>query len=480
MDATPPSPNGHGLRLLVVIASYGEKNLNCLKNIIQTYRSMAMEVDVIVVSNAPKDLGPDVKVFVGLPSKNPWSLPFAHKPIFQERADSHDLFIYSEDDMAVTERNIQAFLRVTPHLAPDEIAGYLRYEVAPDGGWSLPEVHGASHWKPETVKRRGVHTVAEFSNEHAAFYLINRAQLKKAIATGGFLRPPCEGIYDMLCTAATDPYTNCGFRKVICLSSLDDFLIHHMSNRYVNQLGLSLDDVREQVQTLLRIGDRTHPASVLCEVESRFLHKKWSKFYDAPPRQELLGMVPDRAATILSVGCGGGAAEAELKRRGAAVTVLPLDSVVGAAAARAGFEVIYGSLERCMAELGTRTFDFVFLTDLLHLHSNPGQVLEACARLVGPGGTLVLGGPNFDFFKDLLKRLLGKGDYKKLADFSQSGIRPCGPADLRPFLEDSGLRIETVCWFNRATGSNGTKTPPRWPGRFAARDWMIKARRQAA
>ena len=104
---------------------------------------MTMEVDVIVVSEAPKDLGPEVKVIVGLPSPNPWSLPFAHKAVFAQNVDRYDLFIYSEDDMYVTEENIQAFLRATPQLEPREIAGYLRYEIGQSGVWSLPETaHG--------------------------------------------------------------------------------------------------------------------------------------------------------------------------------------------------------------------------------------------------------------------------------------------------------------------------------------------------
>jgi 2-polyprenyl-3-methyl-5-hydroxy-6-metoxy-1,4-benzoquinol methylase len=480
MDTTSSNQHEPKLRLLVVIASYGEKNLDCLKNIIRTYRSMALEVDVIVLSNAGKDLGPGIKVVVGLPAKNPWSLPFGHKKIFADNADAYDLFIYSEDDMAVTERNIQAFLELTPRLAPDEIAGYLRYEVGPSGHWTLPEAHGPSHWKPESIQQRGSITVAEFSNEHAAFYLINRAQLKKSIASGGFLRAPCEGVYDMLCTAATDPYTICGFRKVICISSLEDFLIHHMTNRYAGQLGLTLDRVREQIQILQKISAKAHPASTLCEAESKFFHKRWSKSYDETPSHELLGMVPNGAATILSVGCGWGAAESEFKRRGAVVTALPLDSVVGAAVAQAGIEVIYGSFEQCLASLGDRKFDCVLLTDLLHLNSSPGDMLEACANLVGAGGTLVLGGPNFDFLKVLLKRLLRMGEFGQLSDYSKSGISLCGPGSLKSHFRKSNLRVDKVDWFNPSiAGGNGKAAEPK-PGRFTARNWILRARRPAA
>ena len=116
--------DGRAPRLLVVIASFGDKNLEFLRRITRQYRRMTMHVDVVVVSEAPKPLDPDIKVVVGLPSRNPWSLPFAHKNIFAENLDNYDLFAYSEDDMEVTEENIQAFLQVTPQLEHGEIAGF--------------------------------------------------------------------------------------------------------------------------------------------------------------------------------------------------------------------------------------------------------------------------------------------------------------------------------------------------------------------
>src|SRR5437879_6487444 len=74
------------LRLLVAIASYGEKNLKFLKQMISTYRRMPFDVDVVVLCESPKNLGNEAEVVVGLPSRNPWSLPFAHKAIFAQRA----------------------------------------------------------------------------------------------------------------------------------------------------------------------------------------------------------------------------------------------------------------------------------------------------------------------------------------------------------------------------------------------------------
>lgn len=464
------------LRLLVVIASFGDKNLDYLKGIIHAYQSMDMDVDVVVVSNAPKELGSTVKVIVGLPSSNPWSLPFAHKPIFAQNADHYDLFIYSEDDMAVTEENIHAFIRVTPYLELDEIAGYLRYEINAAGTWWMPDAHGVFHWKPDSVRCRGPHTIAEFTNEHAAFYLLTQAQLKRAIVSGGFLRGPCEGRYDMLCTAATDPYTNCGFRKVICISSFEDFLIHHLSNRYVGQMGLSLSSIKEQVETLVKICNNDHPASSLCELESKLLHGRWSKFYDEQPLSAVVEMVPPEAKTILSVGSGLGATEMQLKQRGAQVTALPLDSVAGAAVARQGVEVIYGTLGECLDQLGARQFDCVLTPHLLHLQPDPGKVVNAFCRLIGAGGTLVASGPNFHSLRICAKRILGKEDFRKLGNFAESGIHLEVLRETVQSAKRVGLNPVICHYFNREL-SRKASIFQRYGGRFTGDSWVLQARR---
>jgi len=479
MNVTPSDLNHPRLRFLVAIASYGGKNDAFLRRIIQTYQSMPMDVDVVVLSEAPKNLGPTVKVIVGLPSSNPWSLPFGHKQLFAENLERYDLFAYSEDDMEVTEQNVEAFLKATPALAADEIAGFLRYEIDPSGGWSLPEVHGASHWKPESLVQRNGYMVGEFTNEHAAFYLLTQAQLRKAIASGGFLRDPCEGRYDMLCTAATDPYTNCGFHKVICVSALEDFLIHHLPNRYVGQLGLPLSSFKEQIKTLVDIGARTHPASTLCQLESKLMHGRCSKSYYEKPDHELLNLIPADAKSVLSIGCGAGDLEAVLKKRGCQVTSLPLDSVIGAAAARRGIEVVYGSWEEGMQRLAGRKFDCVLIPNLLHLQSDSGRFLEACVRCVGPGGTLLLSGPNFGRLPNRLKRTFGANGHRQLQNFDESGVNVSGPRIWAAHIKKNGLGSISIHWFDHELSPGRLGRLKLSLGSLTARNWILGARRSS-
>lgn len=455
--------------MLVAIASYGDRNLHLLQEVIRRYRGMSFRSHIVVLSNAPKDLGPDVEVIVGLPAKNPWSLPFAHKRVFADRVEHYDLFVYTEDDMGLTEANVRAFLRATPMLADDEIAGFLRYEVDEAGTRYFLDAHGRYHWKPESGGRRGPYAVAQFTNEHSALYMLTQDQLRRAIASGNFLRPPCAGRYDMLCTAATDPYTVCGFRKVICISALDDFVVHHLSNRYAGKWGISWDEFKEQVQTQIDIVEGRHPASTLCESETRMLHCEWSKSYYELPIDGMLDLVPASARTVLSIGSGWGAAEERLKQRGITVTLVPLDSVIGAAAGKRGMEVVYGSLDEAHAAVRERRFDCALMSNLLHLLPDPEQVILEWSRLVHPGGTFVISGPNFESLRVRAKRVLGRSHYQKLRSFEASGIRVVGPRKLKRCLRDAGLGRITIRWLD-SSGSKYGKLGP-----VAAAQWALRA-----
>lgn len=467
---TPP------LRALVAIASYGSKNIELLKRVVAQWQAMPIRVRIVVLSESPKELGNDVEVLVGLPSDNPWSLPFAHKQLFADHAQDYDIFAYSEDDMEVTFAHVSAFLELTRHLPDDEIAGFLRYEVNAKGSWSYPDVHGHFHWESASARQRGPHTVAEFTNEHAAFYLLTREQLARAIASGGFLREPYEGRYDMLCSAATDPYTSCGLKKVVCISDIEAFSIHHMSNRYVDKWPVSLEELRKQLNAQIQVAHGRLPSVSLLKTESWLVDRRWSKSYYEPVDEELLAMLPRAARSVLSVGCGWGALEQTLQRSGVSVTALPLDAVIGAAAADRGIPIVCGAIDNAMAQLAGRQFDAVVITDLLHLAEDPAELIARCGSLISAEGTLVVRGPNFQALRVLAKRALGKDGHGKLRSFAESGVHSIGPSQIRRQARKCNLKVTEIRWpAHRAQNPLDRKL-----GRFGAADWILRARRAQA
>ena len=120
------------MKILAAIVNYGTANDGYLSRVLGEYRDMREDVDIVVTTNIAKNLGADVEVIVGLPTRNPRSLAFAHKRILAERVEDYDLFLYAEDDNLVSQRNIDAFLRATSVLPDTDIAGFFSPAIPAD------------------------------------------------------------------------------------------------------------------------------------------------------------------------------------------------------------------------------------------------------------------------------------------------------------------------------------------------------------
>lgn len=433
------------MRILVVIANYGTQNNQYLGRLLAEYRSMPHKVDIVVLSNLPKNLGPKVETRVGLPSKNPWSLPFSHKRIFAERVNDYDLFIYSEDDTLITERHLEAFLKVSAVLPGDEIPGFLRFEVGPDGQRNYCDVHGNYHWDPQSIRSRGDYTFAFFTNEHAACYVLTRDHLKHAIDSGGFLVEPHEGKYDLLCTAATDPYTQCGFQKLICISHLNDFLVHHLPNKYVGStFGVDDPELRRQVETLLRIGRNGHRPPSLFNTETKLRAARYSKDYYEPVAAEAVLAIPQGVQTVLSIGCGWGATEVFLVEKGLQVVAVPLDPVIATRAKTAGVEMISGDFQAAQAKLAGRKFDCLLVLNVLHLVQDPVGVLSIFGNLLGSGSVAIISAPNLKNLSVIAGRVLGDERLKDLGNYDATATHATSQACVRRWCEAANLKVLRV------------------------------------
>jgi SAM-dependent methyltransferase len=433
------------MKILVAIANYGSKNDGYLSRVLSEYRSMPYQLDLVVTSNLHKDLGRDVEVIRGLPSKNPHSLPFAHKRVFAERKDAYDLFIYTEDDILITRRNIEAFLRVSGILPQQELAGFFRWEQHPDGTRFYPDAHYFYRWMPDSVKVIGDHTFARFTNVHSGCYALTRSQLAQAIISGGFRVPPHEHKYGMLETAATDPYTQCGFTKVIALSHFEDFLVSHLPNKYIgSQLGLDASEFCKQLELLLHRRQSPLAGESLLEPETKVFHCDWSKNNYEPCRGDLIGMFPPSTSSVLSIGCGSGETEAELIRRGVEVTAVPLDSIIAACAESRGVKVVYGGLDYAMALLRDRQFDGVLISGVLHLLQDPIKALYYASSVLAERGTLVATLPAFHRLPFLWSWLRHPSRYRGWRDFQRSGVHAIGKRQISSLFRNAGLSDERI------------------------------------
>jgi 2-polyprenyl-3-methyl-5-hydroxy-6-metoxy-1,4-benzoquinol methylase len=456
-----------GTRVLVVISSWGTSNDHYLSRLVAEYRAMPFDVDIVVLSNVHREVAPGVEVVVEAVKpgplwpvvgqvQRPWMLrhayrewkrhlefPFGHKQILASRVGAYDLFVFSEDDTLLTERNIRAFLEVSSDLRDDEIAGFLRYEQQADGNRNFPEVHGHFHWDPSSVRVRGGQTFAFFTNEHSACYVLTQKQLRRAIDTGNYLVGPHTEKYDLLCTVATDPYTQCGFEKLICVSRLEDFLIHHLPNKYVGtEFGVDDSVLAPQVDALLRIGMNCHRPASLFNAETKLKYAKFSKSYYERVRPEVVSAIPNTTQTVLSIGCGWGATEEWLTDKGIRVTAMPLDPVIASHAGTKGMEVVAGDFAAAHAKLAEKRFDCLLLSNVLHLVPDPVEVLSSFKGLLSPAGVSVALVPNTNRQKEVTSKN-GRAT-GPTGNFQQTGIHATSHKTLRSWFGRSGMQVQSI------------------------------------
>lgn len=430
-------------RLLVAIANHGTKNRRYLDVLLHEYRSMRFDVDLVVLSDQPKDLGDDVRVLVGAPTPDPWSLPFGHRQLFADHVDDYDLFLYTEDDMHVLERHIDAFLTSSARLADDEVPGFLRYEEHPDGRRSLCDLHSGYRWLPHTVRATDGEVFASHTNEHSAFYLLTRAQLRRAIASGGFLVPPHEGRFDLLVTAATDPYTQCGLERRLSVTQLDDILVHHLSNAYLDVMGITEEELEAQRGALLEIAAGTRAPAEALDPDTRLETIAWA-LPQHPRATEPLRSLVGTARRVLSLGASAGRLERELFPD-AHVAAIPADTVVGAVARLHGIETFEPDLDqdlRDLAEPGGR-FDVVLLHQTLHRVANPVQLLRRLPDVLDEHGRVVISVPNHRYQR--LRRRARRSGVPPLptGDFARDGLHHCDPAVVRRWARAAGLHLDS-------------------------------------
>ncbi len=442
--------------VLVAIASYGTSNDRHLERLIREYRSMPFGIDIVIVSNIDKSaLG--VECRVGIPTKNPWSLPFAHKKLFAERADKYDLFIYSEDDILLTERNLRAFVDVTTALQQDEIAGFLRIEKGANGEESYPDIHENFHWDPASVRRRGAYTIAHLTNDHAACYVLTSTQLRMAIQSGGFLVDPHEEKYDLLCTAATDPYTQCGMKKHIPVSHIDDFAVHHLSNKYAGRVGISAAELRDQTEALIRIADWRIAPRPLFSTETKLARGLYSKDYYEPVSEDVISEVPRTARNVLSIGCGSGATERRLVGEGLRVVAMPLDPVVSSVAAGGGVEMIHGDVDEIARITRREKFDCVLCLNVLHLAHDPETILSRLKDCLSENSTLIIQSPSMLSLRTLHQTLREMSVLQFGRGYSSTGMHFSTARRVKSWCARSGMKVDRMVgiWAREETSALG-------------------------
>jgi 2-polyprenyl-6-hydroxyphenyl methylase/3-demethylubiquinone-9 3-methyltransferase len=149
---------------------------------------------------------------------------------------------------------------------------------------------------------------------------------------------------------------------------------------------------------------------------------------------------------VLDVGCGGGILSEAMALRGATVTGIDMGAmplrVAELHTLESGAEVTYRRVPvEVLATEQPGAFDLVTCMEMLEHVPSPASILDACARLVRPGGTLIVStlnrNPKSYLFAILgaeyLLRLLPRGTH----DYARF-IRP---SELHAWIRPTELRV---------------------------------------
>ena len=215
------------MRIKVAIANFGTQQRAHLERVVEELQSFRTHhVDLTVFTTAPV-AHPHVLCDESIGK----GLPFACRALLVAAADDHDLFLYTENDMLITEDNVDAFLEHSRQLPRGQVSGFIRYEVNAAGQRILLDPN--PHWG------RLTHSATEhgfqLDNVHQGCWLLLQRDLHAAIASRGFTLEPHTGPYGLLEQGASDPYTQCGLTKVLPRDPqlCARLLIHHLPNKYM-------------------------------------------------------------------------------------------------------------------------------------------------------------------------------------------------------------------------------------------------------
>jgi hypothetical protein len=240
------------MKLLVGITSYGSAHSAYLDRILAGIALWPFEHRVLVFSNEWKNLGERAITVVKDSRSDPMGLTWAYRERFAQHADDYDFFLYQEDDILISERNVVAWLVANEILGDGaSVPAFFRKEIASDGRVSYPDAHSPFGWSGQAWEAAG-HRFRRFSNVHAGCCMLSHKQLKMAMASGKYVAGPHDnGPYAVRELACSGAFVECGLSAVLDLTLFDDLTVQHMPANYFGILGTSETDLKRQIAEMV-------------------------------------------------------------------------------------------------------------------------------------------------------------------------------------------------------------------------------------
>ena len=234
------------MKILVCITDFGISQRQYLADQLSYFNSMknlGWQVDIFIFHTDAmgilKNSGADNIYFFQRDKNLGDLLTWEHRKEMIENRYNYDLYIYTENDLAITDKHISSFMQTNMNLPEPYVAGFIHFEYGEHSEKMLMPLNKKFPCFEEqpaiTIDGKDYLCLA---NKHQASYIITRRQLNYMIDKGTYRTDPHfhqfdQQYYHFKETAASSPYTEGGLIKLIDLENIDDFMIHHMPNHYV-------------------------------------------------------------------------------------------------------------------------------------------------------------------------------------------------------------------------------------------------------
>jgi glycosyltransferase involved in cell wall biosynthesis/ubiquinone/menaquinone biosynthesis C-methylase UbiE/Flp pilus assembly protein TadD len=164
--------------------------------------------------------------------------------------------------------------------------------------------------------------------------------------------------------------------------------------------------------------------------------------YYGSARPEVLQHVPKNARRILDCGCGSGEFGRALKSRGAA-EVVGVEMVEGAweRARKVLDRALLGNIETIELPFDEGYFDCACFNDVLEHLVDPAAALRKVARVLAPGGVVVMSIPNVRFCSVLGMLAEGRWKYEDAGILDRTHLRFFTAADFPEVVHAAGLEV---------------------------------------
>ena len=249
------------LKILAVLVNYGTEQLKYLKKVVDQFHLHFPKYDVTIIINSNQFIDyPELRGYDFIDKHilgNYQLLPLTCRKTIWEKRNDYDIFIYGENDHHMKQIHVDKFLEYNKILPKDRITGLMQYEENASGKW-FPAYHARYDWDVNSVEVHGGKKFAHFTNIHQATFMLTQDQLLRIGEMHDFTKFMGTSHYSAKCKVNTDIYQFCGMKKLICIDELEQNMIHHLPNIYINgdsgrlKLGSGEERMNDKINELLK------------------------------------------------------------------------------------------------------------------------------------------------------------------------------------------------------------------------------------